>query len=153
MTGAVNSARTAWAPLCGRYIWKTWKVGVTVNLSSCASISEWMQLIDCATAATATFSALRWKMSSVMPVSSASRMVDCCERLYSRRKLGALAVPGSPFVDDEFHRAMARLVIDGLPVIVDDAIHDAGAGEQIVELSSLNCNASPAANLRGLPEV
>ena len=48
-----------------------------------------MQLMDCATLATATLSAWRWKMSRVMPVSSASRMVDCCERLYC----GASSVP------------------------------------------------------------
>ncbi len=60
-----------------------------------------MQLMDCATLATATLSAWRWKMSSVMPVSRASRMVDWLGEVVLGREFGALAVPCAPLIDYE----------------------------------------------------
>src|SRR5438445_281189 len=48
------------------------------------------------------------------------------------RKLGALAVPPTPLVDDELHLRLAFGGAHGVPVVGDNALHDAAPSEQIV---------------------
>src|ERR1700749_3202897 len=48
------------------------------------------------------------------------------------REFGAFAIPCSPLIDDELHFGLAFGGAHGVPVVGDDALHDAAPREQIV---------------------
>src|SRR3981189_2696754 len=74
-------------------------------------------------------------MSSVMPVSRAWRMVDCCENWYPAASSVPLPYHAPHSSTTSFDVMVRAGVADGGPVVRNDALHDAGAGQQIVEIA------------------
>ena len=67
----------------------------------------------------------------------------------------ALAVPRAPLVHHQLDGVLAGLrgLRDGGPVAGDDALHETGAGQQVVVVVRVELERVPGGELRGLPEV
>ena len=97
-------------------------------------------MIDCATAAMPTLSALT--LENVEGNGGKKRIAHSglLREVVLRSERRALAVPGSPFVDDELDPRLAGTpgltgnVAHRRPVVGDDLLHQRAAGEQIVVL-------------------
>ena len=64
-------------------------------------------------------------------------------------EFGALAVPGAPLVDDEFHLGLAGGVAHGGPVVGDDTLHDGAAGKEVVEVVGVEVEGVAGGELGG----
>src|SRR5206468_9373516 len=67
------------------------------------------------------------------------------------RKLGALAVPPAPLVDDELHLRLAFGGAHGVPVVGDNALHDAAPSEQIVVVVAVEVQSVASRKLSWAP--
>ena len=64
-------------------------------------------------------------------------------------EFGALAIPGTPLVDDELDLGLVGGVAHGGPVVGDDALHDGASGEEVVVVVGVEAEGVSGGELGG----